>query len=44
LHDFTVSDGADPLGSLIFDADGNIYGTASGGGAHHAGAAFRIAP
>jgi uncharacterized repeat protein (TIGR03803 family) len=43
LHDFTRSDGSDPLGSLIFDASGNLYGTAAGGGAHRAGVAFQIA-
>jgi uncharacterized repeat protein (TIGR03803 family) len=33
LHDFTGSaDGADPVGNVIFDANGNLYGTASLGG------------
>jgi uncharacterized repeat protein (TIGR03803 family) len=33
LHDFTGgSDGAWPLGSVIFDARGNLYSTAQGGG------------
>lgn len=33
LHDFTSgSDGADPYGNLILDANGNLYGTAASGG------------
>ena len=33
LHDFTyLSDGSSPLGTLVFDAAGNLYGTAAGGG------------
>ncbi len=45
LHDFTGgSDGANPMCSLVFDASGNLYGTASGGGAHNAGVVFQITP
>ena len=33
LHDFSVSDGTTPNGSLIFDSHGNLYGTAQVGGA-----------
>ncbi len=33
LHDFTGgSDGAFPIGNLVFDSNGNLYGTASRGG------------
>lgn len=33
LHDFTyLADGSSPLGTLVFDAAGNLYGTAAGGG------------
>lgn len=44
LHDFTDgSDGAYPNASLVFDADGNIYGTADGGGTGY-GTVFEITP
>lgn len=32
LHEFTGSDGALPLGNVIFDANGNLYSTAAYGG------------
>jgi uncharacterized repeat protein (TIGR03803 family) len=32
LHSFNGLDGVDPSASLIFDAAGNLYGTAAGGG------------
>jgi len=45
LHDFTGgADGGYPYGSLIFDASGNIYGTASTGGANGNGVVFQITP
>ena len=44
LHTFENSDGADPYGSVIVDAEGNIYGTTSSGGSEHNGVAFEIAP
>jgi len=45
LHDFTNgSDGSYPYSNLIFDAVGNIYGTASAGGANELGVVFEIAP
>ena len=45
LHDFTGgSDGASPTCRLAFDSSGNLYGTASGGGAHGKGVVFQIAP
>jgi uncharacterized repeat protein (TIGR03803 family) len=32
LHTFHYTDGWSPAGQLVLDSDGNIYGTASGGG------------
>jgi uncharacterized repeat protein (TIGR03803 family) len=45
LHHFTgAADGAYPMGSLIFDAAGNLYSTASAGGASAKGAVFELSP
>jgi len=49
LHDFCpappgCSDGAQPLGSVVFDANGNLYGTASSGGAYGYGVVWEITP
>jgi len=45
LHDFTGgSDGGNPVSKLTFDSDGNLYGTASDGGAHGKGVVFEITP
>jgi uncharacterized repeat protein (TIGR03803 family) len=50
LHDFTGgSDGKHPLCSLVFDANGNLYGTTTGGGSSACvtdgcGVAFEITP
>ncbi len=45
LHDFTGgSDGSYPYSNLVFDANGTIYGTASGGGAFGLGTVFAITP
>ncbi len=45
LHSFgNGTDGQLPIGSLIFDAAGNLYGTASGGGASNFGAVFKMSP
>lgn len=32
LHDFDNSDGANPVGPVVFDANGNLYGTTFNGG------------
>ena len=37
-------DGSLPLGSLIFDSDGNLYGTTDSGGANASGIVFKLAP
>ncbi len=43
LHDFTGgSDGAYPVSNLLFDANGNIFGTTSQGGAYGFGVVFEI--
>jgi len=47
LHYFSSSstDGRGPLGGLIFDAEGNLYGTTSGGGASGLwGTVFELSP
>ena len=38
------NDGAEPVGGLIADGSGNLYGTAEIGGAYENGTVFRIAP
>jgi len=37
-------DGANPYSSLVFDADGNVYGTAYGGGASLLGVIYEVKP
>ncbi len=45
LYNFTGgNDGGLPFCGLIFDADGNLYGTTNGGGAHGFGVAFELTP
>ncbi len=45
LHNFTGgSDGANPISSLVFDSNGNLYGTASRGGSNGLGVVFEITP
>jgi uncharacterized repeat protein (TIGR03803 family) len=43
LHDFTGSDGSNPVSGVTFDAAGNLYGTAADGGNGN-GIAFELAP
>jgi uncharacterized repeat protein (TIGR03803 family) len=43
MYDF-YDNGIDPAGSLIFDADGDLYGLAAGGGQYHEGAVFELTP
>jgi uncharacterized repeat protein (TIGR03803 family) len=38
------SDGGEPLGDLVMDDKGNLYGTASAYGAHGQGVVFKISP
>src|SRR5271165_1791797 len=44
LHSFDGTDGSSPNGNLIFDAAGNLYGTASNGGLYDYGTAFELIP
>ncbi|MGC2109613.1 MAG: choice-of-anchor tandem repeat GloVer-containing protein [Candidatus Korobacteraceae bacterium] len=45
LHDFTCgNDGGEPFSNVVFDAAGNLYGTAGKGGAGNSGVAWEIAP
>ena len=44
LHSFTGPDGASPRSTLVFGADGNLYGSAPAGGGSGAGTIFRITP
>jgi len=44
LHSFNDSDGAYPVGGLIFDAFGNLYGTTYEGGASGVGTVFELTP
>lgn len=45
LYSFTGgADGGEPLGRLIRDAAGNLYGTTNGGGTSGAGVVFKVDP
>ncbi len=45
LHDFAGgNDGASPYGSVAVDGQGNVFGTASVGGANNQGVVFKITP
>src|SRR6516225_8523557 len=45
LHVFGAGlDGAAPNASLVWDADGNLYGTTSNGGSHNRGTVFELSP
>jgi uncharacterized repeat protein (TIGR03803 family) len=44
LHDFNDGDGFQPFGTLILDANGNVYGTATGGGGYGSGVVWEITP
>jgi uncharacterized repeat protein (TIGR03803 family) len=44
LHSFNpeIGDGEEPIGSLVFDKDGNLYGTTFSGGAYGYGTVFKL--
>ena len=45
LHNFgNGKDGTSPQGSLMFDMQGNLYGTTAGGGTLDIGTVFEITP
>ena len=44
LHDFSGSDGWGPVSNVVLDANGNLYGTASSGGAYGFGVVWEITP
>jgi uncharacterized repeat protein (TIGR03803 family) len=45
LYEFAVGNGGDfPSGGLVLDAQGNLYGTAGGGGAYGWGVVWEITP
>ena len=44
LASFNGANGSDPGGGLLPDAQGNLFGTAAGGGAFNQGAVFELSP
>ncbi|HEY4905574.1 MAG TPA: choice-of-anchor tandem repeat GloVer-containing protein [Candidatus Sulfotelmatobacter sp.] len=44
LYRFTLQSGISPLGAPTLDAEGNLYGTTSGGGANGYGTVFELSP
>jgi uncharacterized repeat protein (TIGR03803 family) len=44
LHSFSILDGSNPLAGLIFDPNGNLYGTTGNGGSYGGGTVFEIVP
>lgn len=44
LHTFHGKDGEFPVGSVVFDAAGNLYGAVPGDGTHSKGILFQLSP
>jgi uncharacterized repeat protein (TIGR03803 family) len=44
IYSFSGPDGASPLGKLVFDQAGNLYGTTQLGGANGGGSVFELSP
>ncbi len=42
LHDFNGNEGSTPVGTVLIDANGTLYGTAEGGGAYSQGVVWQI--
>jgi len=42
LHSFAITDGCQPIGGLVMDAAGNMYGLTSSGGSTGLGTVFKI--
>ena len=44
LYDFQGDDGWDPVGGLVFDRTGNLYGTTFAGGTANGGVVYKLTP
>ena len=44
LGNFDLANGGDPVGGVIFDANGNLYGTTDLGGVEDGGVVWEITP
>lgn len=44
VHSFGTANAYHPVAGVILDADGNVYGTATSGGAHGSGEVFKVMP
>jgi len=44
LHTFSGPEGAQPFGPVVFDAAGNLYGTATNGGSFGYGTVYKLTP
>ncbi len=42
IHTFDLTTGNAPIGGLVFDCNGNLFGTTQGGGAYKAGVVFEL--
>jgi uncharacterized repeat protein (TIGR03803 family) len=44
VYSFSGSDGSTPLGAVVVDGSGNLYGTTNAGGAYGLGTVFELSP